>query len=42
MTLFGAVSEQAVFDQALARYFAGEPDDATLQVLASLEPGPSA
>ncbi|MDN5001882.1 DUF1810 domain-containing protein [Bradyrhizobium sp. GCM10027634] len=37
MTLFGAVSDEPVFDEALARYFAGEPDGATLQILASLD-----
>ncbi|MBH5373006.1 DUF1810 domain-containing protein [Bradyrhizobium glycinis] len=36
MTLFGAVSDDPVFDQALARYFAGEPDGATLEILAKL------
>lgn len=37
MTLFGAVSDEAVFDEALAKYFAGERDDATLEILASLD-----
>jgi uncharacterized protein (DUF1810 family) len=37
MTLFGAVSDQPVFDQAIARYFAGERDGATLEILASLD-----
>jgi uncharacterized protein (DUF1810 family) len=37
MTLFGAASDEAVFDEALARYFAGERDGATLQILASLD-----
>ncbi|MFT4117083.1 DUF1810 domain-containing protein [Bradyrhizobium sp.] len=37
MTLFGAVSDEPLFGQALARYFAGEPDDATLQILAALD-----
>ncbi|WP_298243916.1 DUF1810 domain-containing protein [uncultured Bradyrhizobium sp.] len=36
MTLFGAVSDEPVFDQALARYFAGERDSATLEILAKL------
>ncbi|APG12399.1 uncharacterized protein (DUF1810 family) [Bradyrhizobium elkanii] len=36
MTLFGAVSDETVFDQALARYFAGERDSATLEILARL------
>ncbi|MGY8631573.1 DUF1810 domain-containing protein [Bradyrhizobium sp. 14AA] len=37
MTLFGAVSGEPVFDQALARYFAGERDGATLEILANLD-----
>lgn len=37
MTLFGAVSDQPVFDAALARYFAGERDGATLEILAALD-----
>lgn len=37
MTLFGAVSDEAVFDDALAKYFAGERDGATLEILASLD-----
>lgn len=37
MTLFGAVSDQPVFDRAIARYFAGAPDAATLQILAKLD-----
>lgn len=37
MTLFGAVSDQPVFHQALARYFAGERDGATLDILAKLD-----
>lgn len=37
MTLFGAVSNEAVFDEVLAKYFAGEPDGATLEILASLD-----
>jgi uncharacterized protein (DUF1810 family) len=36
MTLFGAVSDEPVFGEALARYFAGERDAATLQILATL------
>jgi len=35
--LFGAVSDEPVFDQALARYFAGERDGATLEMLARLD-----
>lgn len=37
MTLFGAVSGEPVFGEALARYFAGEPDGATLEILAALD-----
>jgi uncharacterized protein (DUF1810 family) len=37
MTLFGAVSKEPVFDQAIARYFAGERDDATLGILSTLD-----
>jgi uncharacterized protein (DUF1810 family) len=37
MTLFGAVSDEPVFDQALALYFAGERDGATLEMLARLD-----
>ncbi|WBL82072.1 DUF1810 domain-containing protein [Bradyrhizobium xenonodulans] len=37
MTLFGAVSDQPAFDQALARYFAGDRDRATLDILARLD-----
>lgn len=37
MTLFGAVSDEPVFDDALAKYFAGERDGATLEILASLD-----
>ena len=37
MTLFGAVSDEPVFDQALGRYFSGEPDQATLEILAALD-----
>lgn len=36
MTLFGAVSDEPVFGEALARYFAGQPDGATLEILAAL------
>lgn len=39
MTLFGAVSDEPVFGEALARYFAGEPDSATLDILAALDRG---
>ena len=37
MTLFGAVSDQPVFGEALTRYFAGERDGATLEILAALD-----
>ena len=37
MTLFGAVSDQPIFDQAIARYFSGERDHATLEILAKLD-----
>lgn len=37
VTLFGAVSDEPVFSEALARYFAGEPDGATLEILAALD-----
>ncbi|WP_439375178.1 DUF1810 domain-containing protein [Bradyrhizobium sp. DASA03120] len=40
MTLFNAVSDEPVFDQALARYFAGERDGATLEILARLDQAP--
>lgn len=37
MTLFGEVSNEPIFDDAIAKYFAGEPDGATLEILASLD-----
>ncbi|QQO31390.1 DUF1810 domain-containing protein [Bradyrhizobium diazoefficiens] len=37
MTLFGAVSNEPVFDEALAKYFTGEHDGATLEILSNLE-----
>ncbi|MBR0687114.1 DUF1810 domain-containing protein [Bradyrhizobium manausense] len=37
MTLFGAVSDEPVFNEALAKYFAGKRDAATLQILAALD-----
>ena len=37
MTLFGAVSDDRIFGQAIARYFAGERDGATLEILAALD-----
>lgn len=36
MTLFGAVSDQPIFGEALTRYFAGERDAATLEILSKL------
>jgi uncharacterized protein (DUF1810 family) len=36
MTLFAAVGEQAIFGAALDRYFAGERDGPTLDILARL------
>ena len=40
MTLFGAVSDEPVFGEALARYFAGERDGATLEILSKLDQQP--
>jgi uncharacterized protein (DUF1810 family) len=37
MTLFGAVSDDPIFGETLVRYFAGERDGATLQILAALD-----
>lgn len=37
MTLFGAVSNEPVFDEALAKYFTGERDGATLEILSNLD-----
>ena len=37
MTLFGAVSDQPIFGEALGRYFAGERDGATLEILSKLD-----
>ncbi|MCK1711443.1 MULTISPECIES: DUF1810 domain-containing protein [unclassified Bradyrhizobium] len=37
MTLFGAVSDQPIFSQALERYFSGERDGATLEMLSKLD-----
>lgn len=34
MTLFGAVSDNAIFDEAVTRYFPGGKDRATLAILA--------
>ena len=40
MTLFDAVSDEPVFDEALARYFSGKRDQATLDILAALDRQP--
>ncbi|MCP3390045.1 DUF1810 domain-containing protein [Bradyrhizobium sp. CCGB12] len=37
MTLFGAVSDDPIFGEALARYFAGERDGTTLEILSKLD-----
>jgi len=37
MTLFSEVSDDLVFAEALARYFGGERDGATLEILATLD-----
>ncbi len=37
MTLFSSVSSDSVFVRVLDKYFQGEPDDRTLQLLAKLE-----
>jgi len=37
MTLFAAVSDEPVFGEALARYFGGLRDDATLEILTTLD-----
>ncbi|MCK1654267.1 DUF1810 domain-containing protein [Bradyrhizobium sp. 149] len=37
MTLFDAVSDEPVFDEALARFFSGERDGATLEILSKLD-----
>jgi uncharacterized protein (DUF1810 family) len=39
MTLFEAVSETPIFGKALAKYFAGERDGATLEILAAIDRG---
>ncbi|MBR0776034.1 DUF1810 domain-containing protein [Bradyrhizobium diazoefficiens] len=41
MTLFGAVSGDPVFDQAIARYFAGKRDGATLEILRAIDAKPA-
>ncbi|MBW7968345.1 DUF1810 domain-containing protein [Bradyrhizobium sp. BR 10289] len=40
MTLFEAVSDEPIFGDALTRYFAGERDAATLEILAKLDQAP--
>jgi uncharacterized protein (DUF1810 family) len=40
MTLFDAVSDEPVFDEALARYFSDKRDQATLDILAALDRQP--
>ncbi|WGD48901.1 DUF1810 domain-containing protein [Bradyrhizobium sp. CB1650] len=40
MTLFGAVSDAPIFGQAIAKYFRGEPDGATLEILARRDRAP--
>ena len=37
MTLFAEVSDEPIFAEALARYFAGERDEATLEILSKLD-----
>jgi uncharacterized protein (DUF1810 family) len=39
MTLFEAVSENPIFGEALEKYFAGERDGATLEILAAMDRG---
>jgi len=40
MTLFGEVSHELVFSDALGKYFAGERDGATLDILSKLDRQP--
>lgn len=40
MTLFAAVSDNPVFDRTLAKYFGGERDGATMDILARLDQRP--
>lgn len=40
MTLFAAVSDDPVFERTLAKYFGGERDAATLEILAQLDQRP--
>lgn len=35
MTLFGAVSARAIFQTAIERFYEGDPDDATLAIMAN-------
>jgi uncharacterized protein (DUF1810 family) len=37
MTLFGSVSDNAIFEEAIAKYFSGGKDRATLAILADLD-----
>ncbi len=37
MTLFGAVSDNTIFDEAVAKYFSGGKDRKTLDILAGLD-----
>lgn len=39
MTLFGAVSDSAIFDEAVTRYFSGGKDRATLTILSDHDRG---
>ena len=39
MTLFAATSDKAIFGEALEKYFAGERDPATLEILGKLDRG---
>jgi uncharacterized protein (DUF1810 family) len=39
MTLFAATSDKAIFGEALEKYFAGERDPATLEILGELDRG---
>jgi len=37
MTLFAAVSDKPIFHEALAKYFSGALDPATLEILAAMD-----
>jgi uncharacterized protein (DUF1810 family) len=37
MTLFAEVSDNPIFGEALAKYFAGAPDSATIEILAAMD-----